>query len=145
MQYIVKMMDKEYIDKEAVDDVYDYITHFKKTVGMVEGYNVIPSYAVEMIKKVQSIYKVTDDNQLIHFVLSVHPKYGLSPEWMMFYADKIAQLLNEYQIVYGVHTDTDHTHVHFMMNPVSVKSGRVITRTKAEWQIRMICGTLFPD
>ena len=88
---------------------------------------------------------VTDDNQLIHFVLSVHPKYGLSPEWMMFYAGKIAQLLNEYQIVYGVHTDTDHTHVHFMMNPVSVKSGRVITRTKAEWQIRMICGTLFPD
>ena len=110
---------------------------------MVDGYNVLPSYAVEMMKTIHRLYGVSEGNTLIHIVVSLHPKYGISPETLMEYAEYIVQALNDYQIVYGVHNDTDNAHIHFMINPVSIRNGEILTRYKAEWSINMICKKIF--
>ena len=37
---------------------------------------------------------------------------------------EIGKVLREYQILYCTHVDSDHTHIHFVMNTVSFLDGR---------------------
>jgi hypothetical protein len=77
------------------------------------------------MKLIKSAFYKRSGVQLKHFIVSFSNEdmCRLSVEEMMDLAWQISAYLKEYQIVYGVHLDTDHTHIHFVMNTVSFEDG----------------------
>ena len=70
-----------------------------------------------------------------HVVLSWSPEENVAPETALDIAKEFCrQYLSEYELVYGVHLDTDHRHAHIVFNSVNYKTGKMYRYEKGEWE-----------
>lgn len=145
MEYYFKIIRRsQYEDEEALRTVYEYITNFEKTRGIVGGMGVIPKYAVEMMQSVKDLYCSNEKSKLLHCMLSLPEQYVIS-EWDMYeIAYSIASYFKGHQVVFGVHTNTKCLHVHFLVNTVSYEDGSVIYDYKTiNRDLNCICKLIF--
>ena len=54
-------------------------------------------------------------------------------EQLMRLGFEICKYYSDYQSVYGLHTDTDHLHLHFAVNTVSYKTGKMYAGGISDW------------
>ena len=68
--------------------------------------------------------------------ISFPPEESVTPEQAKFVAEGfIGDILNgEYETVYGIHTDKEHTHVHIIWNSVNLVTGQKYNSPKGNWK-----------
>ena len=113
----------KYRDEAAPETVAEYIKQYSKTKGLVGSWGItdINNAAAEMTELSEAIHKFNGVH-LRHFVISLDSEI---PAETLY---SIAKLIAFYygvmhQIIFAVHQDTNHCHIHFMMNSVSYRTG----------------------
>lgn len=125
------MMNKPYRDDSAVTDVLEYIS--RGGYGYSGGYGVDPRCAAEQMLLVKSLWGKNQGRQIRHFILSFHKEEHISYEQIMRIGFDICRYYADYQSVYGLHTDTDYLHLHFAVNTVSYRTGKMYAEGLSDW------------
>ena len=120
----VVIVRNTYPDKVALNNVIHYVLHKASFCG---GYGVTPeiSAAQMQMQFVKRAFYQTDALQLKHFFITYsHDEAAyIDFDEMMLTAFETAKLFGEYQMVYGLHLDGSHVHVHIVMNTTSFIDG----------------------
>lgn len=114
----------KYFDEAAYQDAINYIFN-PDNASYCGGLGVssTESASAEMLDTAIAFGK-NNGKRLRHSVLSFEENEYVSPELADQYAQEIIQHYGaEYQTVYAVHTNTDNTHIHFVMNQISYIDG----------------------
>lgn len=115
------VVHNDYPDERSLQKVLNYALN----TSFYGGYAVDPEAAFEQMMFVKrNAYKVSGV-QLKHFILSFSDQemLYLNFEDLLHLGFQIGNFLKEYQLVYGIHTNTEHIHMHFVMNTVSFLDG----------------------
>lgn len=119
---VIILIQNEYPDKGSLSRVLNYVLRS----DLIGGYGVNPDYALKQMCLVKRAFHKEDGVQLKHFIISFSA-YELSQigfDEILELGFQIGQLFQEYQMVYAIHLDTNHVHLHMVMNTVSFMTGR---------------------
>ncbi len=124
-----------YFNEDARELLTNYILRFDKVIhGYCGGIHVDPLYPAESMRAVSEQFEKTQGVQLRHFILSFDPKELSRPEIAYEIAQQAAAWIGyKYQVVYAVHEDKPHLHIHLVQNSVSYVDGQRYYGTKAEF------------
>lgn len=114
------MMNKAYDDDESLETVVSYV--LRPGCGYCGGYGVDMNYPVQQVKV---LCGKDHGRQVRHFILSFKKPETIGYEQLMRLGFEICKYYSDYQSVYGLHTDTDHLHLHFAVNTVSYKTEKM--------------------
>ena len=111
----------EYPDFRALKKVLSYAM----SGSFIGGYAIDPNFAYEQMVLVKQAYYKTNGVQLKHSILSFEggEMANLNFEDLLDIGFLMGKHFKEYQMVYGIHLDSDHVHIHFVMNTVSFIDG----------------------
>lgn len=113
-----------YTNPDALRNVVRYVLDESKTNTITGGQGVLLNNPYSYMEKVQEYYYKTNGKLAQHFILSFADYEYISEEEALCIGYKICALFPEYQIVFGVHQDKPHLHIHWAMNPVNVMTGK---------------------
>lgn len=124
----------KFFDDGAYETVLNYIFHPQKAV-CIGGVGITSTAtAAEEMRQVAIAFGKDFGKRLRHSVLTFEPQECVNPEQANNYAQRIIQYYTpEYQITYAVHGDTDHVHVHFVMNQISFVDGHRYAGKKKDY------------
>ncbi len=106
---------------EDLKNLLDYVS--KK--GYFFGLGVCPDWAFSQMILVKNLWNKVDGRQCRHMVVSFASYEDVTFNEAVCYGAQIASYYaNRYQIVYGLHLDTDNIHLHLVMNSVSYRDGK---------------------
>ena len=117
---------QKYADEDAYADLIHYCIRPMKTPGnFIDGFGVLPQLAAEQMQIVSHAYRQDHGIRLRHWIISFE-RNELPDAW---HANQFAQMAcrfyaDTYQIVYSVHEDAAHLHIHFVMNMISYLDGK---------------------
>lgn len=121
----VVIVRNTYPDIAALNNVIHYALSKATFYG---GYGVTPEIGAAQMQMqfVKEAFYQTDALQLKHFFITFSHEEAMNIDFdeMMQVAFEAAKLFEEYQIVYGMHLDGSHVHIHFVMNTTSFINGR---------------------
>lgn len=104
-----------------------YVIGYVLRSALKGGYGVYPDPqgAFDEMYFVKRVFYQTDAIQLKHFIISFSHEEAMFIEFeeMLQTAFEAAKLFREYQMVYGLHLDGSHVHVHVVMNTTSFTDG----------------------
>ena len=131
---IGKGEDGKYFDDLALKNAINYILNpIKAKSRMIGAYGVQIEYAAQQMEFVSRAYNNYDKLRLRHFIISFADNDCILPCDAIYIAQRAAEFYaNRYQIIFGIHEDADHLHVHFVMNQVSYLDGRKYSGSKKE-------------
>ena len=131
---IGKGADGKYFDDLALKDVINYVLNPQKTKSHLAGaYGVQIEFAAQQMEFVSRAYNNYDKLRLRHFIISFADSDCILPCDAIYIAQRAAEFCaSRYQIIFGIHEDADHLHVHFVMNQVSYMDGRKYSGSKKE-------------
>jgi hypothetical protein len=131
----------KYADDLARQTVISYILQPAKT-----PHRIIGGAYVDMMNPAQSMtdvaihYGKDSKVRLRHFVLSFNPGEVSDPETIHLIADWLCKYIGiNYQVVFAVHEDTPHPHIHFVFNSVSHRTGKRYRGDKQEYYDILNC------
>ena len=124
---------KKFVDDKAYEDSIRYICNPQKA-SHIGGYGLqnISNAAKEMEDTAIAFHK-NKGKRVRHSVLSFDQKENITPEQAYEYGRQISAVTNRYQTVFSVHTNTDHVHIHFVMNQISFVDGQRYYGTKKDY------------
>lgn len=128
---VLIMMNKPYNDDEALETVVSYI--LRSGYGYCGGYGVDMNYPVQQMQQVKVLWGKDHGRRVRHFILSFIRAEPIGYEQAMRLGLEICRYYSDYQSVYGLHTDTDNLHLHFAVNTVSYKSGKMYAEGTSDW------------
>lgn len=80
-------------------------------------------------------YLGKDSGRRINHLIVSFPETVQDEKIVYIAAERLADLFGEeYALLYGVHQDTDHLHIHFAMNTVSYRTGKKFHTSRKEFQ-----------
>ena len=122
----------DYCNEGALQNVVNYVLDDKKTHGISGGWNVLIHCPCECMEYLKKYFCKTGGKLVQHFRLSFSDDdYVLATEaYEIGY--KVCALYPEYQLVFGVHQNTEHLHIHWAMNPVNMSNGTKFNFTHEE-------------
>lgn len=141
----IKFVNEAYQNSDAILNLYNYMTNPVKTMGLTGGYNLVPQYAVQMMKTVKQIYGKDNGKQLLHIIISLSKAESISKEAMYGISMYTASCFCNNQVLFSVHSDTRHLHTHFMVNTVSFRDGSRINESEIKNGLEKICAVIFPS
>ena len=131
----------KYQDDDAMTNVIHYITQPSKTPSKLIG-----TYGADMDDLAGSMIAVAESfdknshTRLRHFVLSFRPGELDSTDTAYYICVNIAYLIGqEYQVVFAFHEDTDHPHIHFVVNSISYVDGHRYRGTHEDYKNLIRC------
>ena len=122
----VIMVNDPYKNFTSVHNLVSYVLRDKDTNNRIRyygGYGVNINNADEQIMWVKDYYRKTDNRMMRHIIVSFdenitpYDAYILAWRFSAYYGDR-------YQLIFGVHEDTAHIHIHIVFNTVSFIDGR---------------------
>ncbi len=120
----VVIVRNTYPDVAALNNVIHYVLSKAVFQG---GYGITPEIEATQMQMlfVKRAFYQTDALQLKHFFITYsHDEAAyIDFDEMMLTAFEAAKLFGEYQMVYGLHLDGSHVHVHIVMNTTSFIDG----------------------
>ena len=131
---VFKVMPEKYQNKDAVEKTIRYITGNNNApedkVLSVGGLGVdYGNYqnTIEQFKITKSVYHKEDKRQVLHMVVSFNDRRekSLQVSDIEELGYQIGRLLSResYQIIWGIHGNTGHAHIHYIINSVSYETG----------------------
>lgn len=125
----------KYHDVNSLHDVISYCCNPDKAKsGLIGGFGINVRYAAEQMDGLAWAYRQADGVRLRHMELAFEPGERISLENVFLIAYKVAWYYGqEYQILFAVHEDTPHRHIHFVMNTVSYMDGHKYPGTKEDY------------
>lgn len=116
----------------------EYIQNPDKTekCHLVGSVNCLSDSAYEQMIDTKQVYGKSGKRQGYHVIISFPPDESVTPEQARFVAEGfIGDILKgEYEAVYGIHTDKEHTHVHIIWNSVNLVTGEKYNSPKGNWK-----------
>lgn len=128
---IIKIVSGGYMNGDAVQKLFSYITDYEKSDGYVYGYNVIPELAVQMFMAIKSMYGKMNGKQAVHFIISFSSNERITADILFELAKCVSRYFYKYQVVFAVHTSQKCLHAHFMVNTISFIDGTRLECNKA--------------
>ena len=124
----------KFFDDKAYQDTMEYIFDATKADD-IGGCNVTaPETAAQEMEQAAIAFGKDKGKRVRHSILSFDAHEHVSPEEADNYAQEIIQhYAPEYQVVYAVHTNTEHVHIHFVMNQISYVDGHRYQGRKADY------------
>ena len=117
---ILKILNESYSNEGALENLINYVCRS----GHAGGVGVDPEYALMQMHLIKQLWHKTDGRQARHFILSFADHEDLIYDEAMTLAYKVAAYYgNQFQVVFGIHYDTYHPHIHFAANSVSFVDG----------------------
>lgn len=114
----------KYQDEATRDTVLQYIGQPQKIQhGLVGGLAVNFETAALEINRLARCFGQNHGIRLRHWIISLYPNELTLPEIAAFARQACAFYAGKYQIVYAVHEDVPHPHIHFVMNYISYLDG----------------------
>ncbi len=116
----------------------EYIRNPDKTeqCRLVGSVNCLPDSAYEQMLDTKQVHGKSGKRQGYHVIISFPPDEVVTPEQARFVAEGfMADILKcEYEAVYGIHTDKEHTHIHIIWNSVNLVTGEKYNSPKGNWK-----------
>ena len=139
---ILKVKNHSYNGEEALENVVNYALRS----GYCGGLAVDPEHAVFQMQLVKQLWSKTDGRQVRHIILSFSKHEVLDYCDAMKYGYQVCQYFGgQFQIVFGLHTDTTHVHLHFALNTVSFIDGSKFSAGPSDyWALRSYIQSLMP-
>ncbi len=126
----------KYFDEQAYQNTVQYVLNREHT-AYCGGANIEDlNSAAEEMEAVAVQYGKNSGKRVRHSVLSFSraEEERISPQVANFYAKRIVEYYApEYQIIYGVHNNTDNLHIHFLMNQISYVDGHRYAGKKKDY------------
>lgn len=115
------LVRNEYQDYRALWGVLDYVLRS----NYYGGYGIDPDQAYRQMVLVKEAYHKRTGVQLKHFFITFHDREMLYVgfEDILQLGFEVGKYFGEYQMVYGIHLDSNHVHLHFVMNTTSFMDG----------------------
>lgn len=115
----------KYQDDNAIYDLINYICRPDKTPShIIGGIGVDFQNIADSMVAVSMKFRKFNRLRLHHFILTFNPEDIYIKDMLPKIAEEICALWGaEFQIVYALHEDTDHPHIHFVWNNVSYIDG----------------------
>ena len=112
------LIQNSYPDNASLFRVLAYVL---KT-GIVGGYALDPEYAYQQMMMVKKAFHKLGGVQLKHFFISLSYRdmERTNINDLLNLGFQIGKELGEYQLAYGVHMNTNHLHLHCVMNTVII-------------------------
>ena len=120
---VLKILN-DYYNTDAPEKIVDYI--IRKAV-FKDSFALDLNHAAEQIHAVKNFWCETHGRQMVQFILAFddHESVSMSNDEIIQIAESFCGLFyDRFQIVYGVHFDTNNPHIHFAMNNVSYIDGK---------------------
>lgn len=149
---VFKIMYNKYGDIQDLKNLVNYAIKPEHCIeGIYGAQGVLKGNSDEMYRQMYEIknyFNKKNGRQALHFILSFSKEeekfIGLREALEIGYA--VAGYFAGWQIVFGVHTNENHLHIHFAMNTVSYVNGLKFSIGIGElqkikkWIEEMICG-----
>lgn len=108
----------------------------KEKAVSVHGRGISDDYkkAPKQMINIQKLYGKNQERRCYHMVISFSEEMN-DRNIAILAADAVATIIFEemhYQVFYGVHTSTNHLHIHFAINAVNFRSGKKWHQNKCE-------------
>ena len=137
------LIQNTYTDNASLFRVLEYVLR----TGIIGGYALDPEHAYQQMMMVKKAFHKTGGVQLKHFFVSLSnrdmERAGIDD--LLRLGFQIGKKLGEYQLAYGVHMNTNHLHLHCVMNTVSFVDGHKFSAgLQAFWRIRALLQMRFP-
>lgn len=122
----VKIIDGAYENTDAVENVINYAMRMED-MQIVGGYGVTLTNAKDIINQfytVKKLYNAVNGKQVVHILFSVDKTAYLTPVQVKMLGDLLGlYFADDRQVVFGVHTDTEHLHIHMVINTIAFTNG----------------------
>lgn len=134
----------------AARKIMSYILDEKKTepdlcgtLGDVAAGTLTPKSAYREFQRVRSLFGKDTGRTYAHGTVSWASGEITHEEAAAFAKDYLPQIYPEHQVIFAVHTDTDHIHFHFVVNPVSYLDGSMLHWSKHDLEkAKQICNEM---
>ncbi|MGL4612578.1 MAG: relaxase/mobilization nuclease domain-containing protein [Cetobacterium sp.] len=113
------------------------IDYIAKKAEITKGFNCSDDreQAYKDFQETKEFYGKMDGRQFKHFILSFEEGRG-TPEIAINMGEDIAKtLFKDYEVFLAVHTDTENTHCHLLVNSVNLNTGNKYRHSKYEYEI----------
>lgn len=129
---VVKMMESYYMGPNGVAALIKYIVNPEKTYGLFGGYGIgsdnpdMIVYQMQQIKRWNHKEEVYKHRQMRHFIVSFEEGSGITPDMAYRIGFEVSKFYGDrYQVCYGVHQNEPNLHIHFGVNTVNYRTGRM--------------------
>ena len=129
------LIENEYPDENVLLKVLNYVLRS----DLCGGYAINPHQAYRQMEMVKNVYHKRDGKQLLHFIVSftTAEAYRLTIDEILAVGFHIAGLFRDFQIIYAIHLDSRHIHIHMVMNSISFVDGhRYRDGLAGFWRVR---------
>lgn len=127
---LLKVLNESYRNEDALENLIYYVCRS----GHVGGVGVDPEYARMQMSMVKRLWHKETGRQAWHFILAFAPNEDVTYEEAMAIGYAVAGYYGEwYQIVFGLHFDTNYLHLHFAGNTVSFVDGQMRSEGYADF------------
>ena len=124
----------------ALEDVTSYcMAPYKTPNHFIGGFGVNLNQAAYEMQRLAEAYGKFSGLRLRHMVLSFSNKEvkrfrsHINDELMKIAYYAAGYYGCQYQIIYSIHEDSDHHHIHFVMNTVNYQTGKKYPGTKEDY------------
>jgi len=109
----------------ALLNLCSYVVRDDRTCGLVGGRGLRPAQAYEDIRAAQELWGKYSRRRAYHLILSFDDQECIVPLEAEQIAFRVSSLFfPAYQVLYAVHTEQAHLHIHFAVSTVSLEDGR---------------------
>lgn len=123
---VVDIVKGEYANRDAVYNVIQYACRLNNP-NLIGGYGITMTCVEDVINQfyiVKRMFGVNGGKQVMHFVFSIEKTLYFKPEQVKELGYMIGRYFsNERQVLFAVHDDTEHLHIHMVVNTVSFLNG----------------------
>lgn len=127
---VFKAVNRDYKTGEDLEKLVSYAVMGRDGTANVYGAQGVllgePDGMYRQMEDVKKQFHKERNRQGMHYVLSFsgeEEKYiGVNEALWIGYA--VADFFRGWQVVFGIHTDTDNLHIHFVVNGTSYENGR---------------------
>ena len=121
---VLKLVNNPCDTDEALRNLCHYVIRWDRTLGNIGGRGVKPSTAYEDICMAQVLWGKAHGRRAYHLILSFDDMECLIPYEAMEIAVQVSSLFfPTYQVLFGVHTEQDHLHIHMAVSTVALDTG----------------------
>lgn len=129
---IVKVVNEGYHYQRDLRNLIFYVTDAKKTGGMFFGIGVNPYHPQMMFDQMIAVKKAYGKEadglrQVRHIIVGFQDQKVTSDLAFRVGYDIAGFYAGRYQVIYGIHQNTDNLHIHFLINSVSYMDGRMFS------------------